>query len=74
MLTKIVNSWKTLCGRRLPQLCRCTGADPEMGCMEFVIEKGRLSFRLTAPYGEERRRAAGEAVRAAASGFIKSMV
>jgi len=26
--------------------------------MEFDIEKGRLSFRLTAPYSEERREAA----------------
>ncbi|MFQ9901936.1 MAG: hypothetical protein ACLRWF_09860 [Ruthenibacterium sp.] len=28
---------------------------PETGCMEFDIEKGRFSFRLTAPYSEERR-------------------
>ena len=35
-----------------------TDADPETGCMEFDIEKGRFSFRLTAPYSEERRRAA----------------
>jgi len=26
--------------------------------MEFVIRKGRFSFRLTAPYSEERREAA----------------
>ena len=32
-----------------------TDADPETGCMEFDIEKGRFSFRLTAPYSEERR-------------------
>ena len=30
-------------------------ADPETGCMEFDIAKGRFSFRLTAPYSEERR-------------------
>ena len=36
-------------------------AEPETGCMEFDIEKGRFSFRLTAPYSEERRRAASEA-------------
>ena len=35
-----------------------TDADPETGCMEFDIEKGRFSFRLTAPYNEERREAA----------------
>ena len=33
-------------------------AEPETGCMEFDIEKGRFSFRLTAPYSEERREAA----------------
>ena len=31
--------------------------------MEFEIRKGRFSFRLTAPYSEERRRAASEAVK-----------
>ena len=28
--------------------------------MEFEIREGRFSFRLTAPYSEERRRAASE--------------
>ena len=46
-----------------PGECRQTDADPDTGCMEFVIRKGRLSFRLTAPYSEERRRAASEAAR-----------
>ena len=32
-------------------------------CKEFEIEKGLFSFRLTAPYREERRRAAREAAR-----------
>ena len=32
-------------------------------CKEFEIEKGRFSFRLTAPYREERRRAASEAAK-----------
>ena len=30
----------------------------EQGGLTFEIEKGRLSFRLTAPYSEERREAA----------------
>lgn len=38
-----------------PGECQQTGTDPETGCMEFEIVKGRLSFRLTAPYSEERR-------------------
>ena len=44
--------------RRYPAICQQTDADPETGGMEFDIEKGRFSFRLTAPYSEERRRAA----------------
>ncbi len=38
-----------------PAICQQTDADPETGCMEFDIEKGRFSFRLTVPYSEERR-------------------
>ena len=40
-----------------PQCCRQTD-DDEQGGLTFEIEKGRLSFRLTAPYSEERRRKA----------------
>ena len=40
-----------------PGECRQTDADPDTGCMEFEIAKGRFSFRLTAPYSEERREA-----------------
>ena len=47
-----------------PDQCCQTDADPETGCMEFEIRKGRFSFRLTAPYSEERRRAASEAAKA----------
>ena len=43
-----------------PGECRQTDADPDTGCMEFEIRKGRFSFRLAAPYSEERRRAASE--------------
>jgi uncharacterized OsmC-like protein len=31
--------------------------------MEFEIRKGRFSFRLTAPYSEERRKTASEAAK-----------
>ena len=34
--------------------------DDEQGGLTFEIEKGRLSFLLTVPYSEERRRAASE--------------
>ena len=46
-----------------PGECRQTDADPETGCMEFDIAKGRFSFRLTAPYSEERRKTASEAAK-----------
>jgi len=46
-----------------PGECRQTDADPETGYMEFEIRKGRFSFRLTAPYSEERRRKASESAK-----------
>ena len=46
-----------------PSECRQTDTDPDTGCMEFEIRKGRFSFRLTAPYSEERRKAASEAAK-----------
>ena len=42
-----------------PQCCRQID-DNEQGGLTFEIEKGRLSFRLTAPYSEERRQAASD--------------
>ena len=47
---------------KYPQCCRQTD-DDEQGGLTFEIEKGRLSFRLTAPYSEERRRVASEAAK-----------
>ena len=41
---------------KYPQCCRQTD-DDEQGGLTFEIEKGRLSFRLTAPYSEERWKA-----------------
>ena len=42
-----------------PECCRQID-DDEQGGLTFKIEKGRLSFRLTAPYSEERKQAASE--------------
>ena len=44
---------------KYPEYCRQID-DDEQGGLTFEIEKGRLSFRLTAPYSEERKRAASE--------------
>ncbi len=48
---------------RYPNLCKQTDEDAEQGYKSFEIVKGRFSFRLTAPYSEERRRAASEAAK-----------
>ena len=40
---------------KYPEHCRQTD-DDEQGGLTFEIEKGRLSFRLTAPYSAERRK------------------
>lgn len=49
----------TAFSKKYPQCCRQID-DDEQGGLTFEIEKGRLSFRLTAPYSEERKQAATE--------------
>ena len=49
----------TAFSKKYPQCCRQID-DDEQGGLSFEIEKGRLSFRLTAAYSEERKRAARE--------------
>ena len=61
----------TAYSRKHPAVCKLTDDDPDTGCMEFVIRKGRFSFRLTAPYSEERRRAASVAAKTRYSGEIQ---
>ena len=50
----------TAYAEQYPDHCNMTDEDTETGYKAFEIEKGRLSFRLTAPYSEERRRAASD--------------
>lgn len=45
-----------------PDLCKQTDDDGQGG-LEFEIEKGRFSIRLTAPYSEERRQQASQNAR-----------
>lgn len=47
--------------------CTMTDEDTETGYKAFEIEKGWFSFRLTAPYSEERKQAASK--RARQNGF-----
>jgi len=51
---------------KFPELCQQTD-DDEQGGLRFEIDKRRISIRLTAPYSEERRKAASN--RAKQQGF-----
>lgn len=44
--------------KKYPDLCRLESEDKMIGCQSYVISKARLSIRLTAPYSEQRRKAA----------------
>ena len=44
---------------KFPELCQQTD-DDERGGLRFEIDKSRISIRLTAPYSEDRKRAASE--------------
>ena len=42
---------------KFPELCQQTD-DDEQGGLRFEIDKSRISIRLTAPYTDDRRKAA----------------
>ena len=44
--------------KMFPLLCYLKREEKEVGSQTYVIDKARLSIRLTAPYSEERRKAA----------------
>ena len=44
---------------KFPELCQQTD-DDEQGGLRFEIDKSRISIRLTAPYSDERRKAASK--------------
>lgn len=46
--------------KKYPDPCHLESEDKKIGCQSYVIDKARLSVRLTAPYSEERRNAARE--------------
>ena len=53
--------------KKYPALCHLESEDKKIGCQSYVIDKARLSIRITEPYSEERRKAASE--RAKRAGF-----
>lgn len=44
---------------KFPELCKQTD-DDEQGGLRFKIDKSRISIRLTAPYTDDRRKAASK--------------
>ena len=44
---------------KYPELCKQTDDDGQGG-LRFEIDKSRISIRLTAPYSDDRRKAASE--------------
>ncbi len=44
--------------KKYPAVCRLESEDRKLGSKSYVLDKGRLSLRLTAPYSEKRRKAA----------------
>ncbi len=53
----------TAFAEQYPDHCTMTDEDGETGRNGFEVEKGRMSFRLTAPYSQEWRQAASEYAR-----------
>lgn len=53
--------------KKYPDLCRLESEDKKVGYQSYIIDKARLSIRITAPYSEARREAASK--RAKKSGF-----
>lgn len=46
--------------KKYPAVCRLESEDKKLGCQSYIIDKARLSIRLTAPYSEARRRMASK--------------
>ena len=44
--------------KKYPECCCLEWEDRETGSQTYVIDKARMSIRLTSPYSEERRKAA----------------
>ena len=49
--------------KKYPDLCRLESEDKKVGYQSYIIDKARFSIRITAPYSEERRRAASMVAR-----------
>ena len=43
--------------KKYPAVCRLESEDKQIGCQNYMVDKGRLSIRLTAPYSQERKEA-----------------
>ena len=57
--------------KKYPDLCHLESEDKKVGYQSYVIDKARLSIRITAPYSEERRKVASK--RAKENGVFHSL-
>ena len=46
--------------KKYPDLCYLESEDKKVGYQSYIIDKARLSVRITAPYSDERRKAASD--------------
>lgn len=54
-----LKKWLLEYAAKFPELCQQTD-DDEQGGLRFEIDKSRISIRLTAPYTDDRRKAASK--------------
>lgn len=50
--------------RKCPEHCRLKEENPKLGCVTYLVNKGRLSLHLNAPQSEEWRMRAREYAKA----------
>ena len=58
---------------KYPAVCRLEKGDEDLGWQSYIIDKARLSIRLTAPYSEERRKAASDRAKAKGINMILTL-
>ena len=56
--------------KKYPDLCHLESEDKKVGYQSYIIDKARLSIRITAPYSEARRQAASASAKE--HGFVKT--
>jgi len=63
----------TAFAEKYPSECRLIDDDGN-GCLTFEVSKGRFGFKLTAPYSEERRKAASDLAKKNAENLRRNVI